>query len=95
MQFYLKYSELSQKIHYKTIIFPDHVYDEIQKLQRELCRDGKIHSISYTINLLLRFCLDEDNYFIFTQDYSFLRDYMCKKELFLEDFISSVFISTH
>ena len=34
MHFFSKSFELSQKIQYKTIIFPDHVYAEIQKLQR-------------------------------------------------------------
>jgi hypothetical protein len=87
---------LSQKIQYKTIIFPEHVYDEIQKLRVELSRkDRKTYSISNTINLLLRFCFDEGNCFIFAQDYSFFRDYMYEKESFLEDFISSVFISAY
>jgi len=96
MHFFSKSFELSQKIQYKTIIFPDHVYAEIQKLQRELSyKDGKTHSITNTINLLLRFCIDKENYLIFVQDYPFLRDYLYGKKSFLDEFISSVFISAH
>jgi len=86
---------MSQKIHYATIIFPDHVYDEIQLLQKELShKDHKIWSFSDTIKLLLQFCLEENdsNY---TQSYSFLREHMCKRKSFLDDFTSSVFMSTH
>ena len=80
------------QIKYATIIFPDHVYEEIQLLQRELSyKDDKIQSISDTIKILLQFCLDE---FIGARIDSFLREYLCKKEAFLEDFTSSVFRST-
>jgi hypothetical protein len=87
---------LSEKIQYKTIILPDHIYAEIQKLQKELSyKDGKIHSITNTINLLLRSCIDKENYLIFVQDYSFLRSYLDEKKSFLDEFISSVFISAY
>lgn len=83
---------MSQKIHYATIIFPDHVYDEIQLLQKELSyKDHKIWSFSETIKLLLQFCLEEKD-LIYVQ-YSFLREYMHERESFLEDFMSSVFMS--
>jgi hypothetical protein len=96
MQFFSKFLELSEKIQYKTIILPDHIYAEIQKLQRELSyKDDKIHSITDTINLLLRFCIDKENYLIFVQDYPFLRSYLDEKKSFLDEFISSVFISAH
>ena len=96
MQFFKKSFELSQKIQYRTIIFPDHVYAEIQKLQKELShKDGKTHSITDTINLLLRFCIDKENCLIFVQDNPFIRDYLHEKKSFLDDFISSVFISSH
>jgi hypothetical protein len=86
---------VSQKIKYATIIFPNHVYDEIQLLQKKLSRkDNKIWSVSNTINLLLRFCLHEENDLIYAQNYSFLRGYMYEKESFLEDFTLSVFRST-
>lgn len=86
---------MSQKIKYATIIFPNHVYDEIQLLQNKLsCKDNKIWSVSNTINLLLRFCLHEENDLIYAQNYSFLRGYMYEKESFLEDFTLSVFRST-
>jgi hypothetical protein len=96
MQFFKKSFELFQKIRYRTIIFPDHVYAEIQKLQKELSyKDGKTPSITNMINLLLRFCIDKENYLIFVQDNPFLRDYLHEKKSFLDDFISSVFISVH
>ena len=83
MQFFSESLELSQKIQYRTIIFPYHVYAETQKLQRELSyKDGKTHSITNTINLLLRFCIDKENYLIFVQDYPFLRDYLDGKNIF-------------
>ena len=67
---------MAQKIQYATIIFPDHVYEEIQLLQKELSyKYNKIWSISNTINLLLRFCLHEENDVIYVQNYSFLREY--------------------
>jgi len=83
------------QIQFKTIIFSENVYDEIQKLQRELCKGGKIYSISNTVNLLLKFCMYEENDIIFAQDHLFLRNYLNEKELFLKDFISSVFMSAH
>ena len=96
MQFFSKSLELSQKIQYRTIIFPDHVYVEIQKLQKELSyKDGKTHNITNTINLLLRFCIDKENYLIFVQDNPFLRDYLHEKKSFLDEFISCVFRSAH
>ena len=80
------------QIQYARIVLPDHVYEEIQLLQKELShKDDKIWSISDTIKILLRFCLEE---LIDAQIDSFLREYMCKKEAFLEDFTSSVFMST-
>ena len=87
---------MSQKIHYVGIIFPDHIYDEIQLLQKELtCKDERVWSLSSTINLLLRFCLHEENNVIYAQNASFLRDYLYEKESFLEDFISRIFMSAH
>jgi hypothetical protein len=85
---------MAQKIRYVEIIFPDHIYDEIQLLQKELSyKDGKVWSVSSTINLLLRFCLHEEN-MIYAQNASFLSDYMYAKESFLEDF-SRIFMSVH
>src|SRR3989338_9101894 len=90
------YSCMTQEISYVEIIFPDHVYEEIQLLQKELFRkDGKIWSVSSTINLLLRFCLHEENNVIYAQNASFLRDYLYAKESFLEDFISRIIMSAH
>ena len=86
---------MSQKTQYATIIFPDHVYEEIKLLQKELShKDNKIWDISSTIKLLLRFCLHEENDLIYAQDYSFLREYMYEKESFVKDFTSSVCMST-
>jgi hypothetical protein len=80
------------QIQYATIIFPDHVYEEIQLLQKELShKDDKILDISDTIKILLRFCLGD---LVDSQIDSFLREYMCKKETFLENFTTSVFMST-
>ena len=87
---------MSQKIHYVGIIFPDHIYDEIQLLQKELtCKDERVWSLSSTINLLLRFCLHEENDVIYAQNASFLSDYLYAKESFLEEFSSRVFMSAH
>lgn len=78
-----------------TVIFPDHVYDEIQLLQKELSyRDSKMWSISDTISLLLEFCLEEEG-LIHTQNYLFLVGYMYERESFSKDFTSSVFKSMH
>ena len=78
-----------------TVIFPDHVYDEIQLLQKELsCRDGKMWSISDTINLLLEFCLEERD-LVHTQHYLFLIEYMYERESFFKEFTSSVFRSMY
>lgn len=85
---------MSQK-QYTTIIFPDHIYDEIRLLQKELSyKDNKIQSLSDTINLLLRFCLEEKN-LIHTQNYLFLMEHMCERESFLKDFTSSVLMSMY
>jgi len=82
------------QIKYATIIFPDHVYEEIQVLQKELShKDNKIWDISSTIKLLLRFCIQEENDLIYAQNYSFLREHMCRKESFVRDFTSSVLMS--
>lgn len=82
------------QIKYATIIFPDHVYDEIELLQKELSyKDNKIWSVSNTIKLLLRLYLEEND-LIYTQ-HSFLKEYMYKRESFLEDFMSSVLISMY
>ena len=87
---------MAQKIQYATIIFPDHVYEEIQLLQKELShKDDKIWNISDTINLLLRFCLHEENDVIYAQNYSFLREYMYGKESFVKDCTLSVLRSTY
>ena len=87
---------MSQKIQYVEIIFPDHIYDEIQLLQKELSRrDDRVWSVSSTINLLLRFCLHEENNVIYAQNASFLSDYLYAKESFLEEFSSRVFMSAH
>lgn len=87
---------MAQKIQYVEIIFSDHIYDEIQLLQKELFyKDGRVWSISSTVNLLLRFCLHEENNVIYAQNASFLSDYLYAKESFLEDFISRIFISMH
>ena len=87
---------MAQNIQYATIIFPDHVYEEIQLLQKELSyKDNKIWSISNTINLLLRFCLHEENDVIYVQNYSFLREYTYGKESFLKDCTLSVLRSTY
>ena len=84
---------MAQKIQYATIIFPDHVYDEIQLLQKELShKDDKIWNISDTTKLLLQFCLEEND-LIYAQNYSFLREYTYGKESFLKDFTSSVLMS--
>ena len=57
---------MAQKIQYATIIFPDHVYDEIQLLQKELShKDNKVWDISSIIKSLLQFCL-EGNDLIYT-----------------------------
>jgi len=86
---------MSQKIKYMEIILPDHIYEEIQSLQKELShKDGIVWSISSTIDLLLRFCLHEDNV-IYARNASFLRDYLDAKESFLEDFISRILMSAH
>ena len=86
---------MSQIQHY-TIILPDHVYDEIQLLQKELSyKDDKTWNISDTINLLLRFCYGEENDFKCDKNYSFLIQHTYKKESFLEDFTSSVLRSTY
>jgi hypothetical protein len=77
------------------IIFPDYIYEEIQLLQKELShKDGRVWSISSTVNLLLRFCLHEENA-IYAQNASFLRDYLYAKESLLEDFTSRIFMSAH
>lgn len=87
---------MSQKIKYMDIIFSDHIYDKIYLLQKELShKDSKVWSISSTINLLLRFCLHEENSVIYAQNASFLRDYLYAKESFLEDFTSRIFMSAH
>ena len=87
---------MAQKIHYVKIIFSDHIYDEIELLQKELFyKDGRVWSVSSTINLLLRFCLHEENNIIYAQNASFLKDYLYEKESFLEDFISRIFMSAH
>jgi len=86
---------MSQKIQYATIILSDHVYDEIQLLLKELSsKDNRIWSISNVINLLLRFCLHEENDLIYARNFPFLREYLSGKESFLEDFTSNVFRST-
>lgn len=80
------------QIKYATIIFPDHVYDEIELLQKELsCKDNKIWSVSNTIKILLRLCLEEND-LIYAQ-YTFLKEYIFERESFLEDFMSSVLMS--
>lgn len=87
---------MAQKIQYVEIIFSDHIYDEIKLLQKELShKDGRVWSISSTINLLLRFCVYEKNNVIYAQNYLFLKDYLYAKEAFLKDFTSRVFMSAH
>lgn len=86
---------MSQKIQYATVIFPDHVYEEIQLLQKELShKDDKIWNISDTTKLLLQFCLEENDG-VYAQNYSFLREYTYEKESFLKDFTSSVLRSIY
>ncbi len=46
---------LVSQIQFKTIIFSENVYEEIQKLQRELFKDGRIYNLSDTVNLLPSF----------------------------------------
>ena len=91
-----KYLIMSKKIYCRTIIFSNPIYDEIKLLQKELTnKDGKTWSISSTVNLLLRFYLCEENDLFYAQNVSFLRDFMQGKELFLEEFISRILISTY
>lgn len=86
---------MSQKIQCATVIFPDHVYEEIQLLQKELShKDDKIWNISDTTKLLLQFCLEENDG-VYAQNYSFLREYTYEKESFLKDFTSSVLRSIY
>ena len=83
------------QIQYVTIIFPDHVYEEIQLLQKELSyKDNKNWSASDTIKLLLQFCFEENDV-IYAQNYSFLREHIYEKESFLEDFMSTVLRSMY
>jgi hypothetical protein len=85
---------MSRKIIYCTVIFQDFVFEEIQNLQDELSqRDGKIWSVSNVINLLLRFYFDDKNDPIYIQKFSFLKNYLDKKELFFKKFISCVLTS--
>lgn len=76
---------------YATVIFPDHVYDEILLLKKELsCRYERLWSLSDTINLLIRFSFHEKNDLVYDQNYSFLNRYMDGKESFLQDFTLNV-----
>jgi len=85
---------MTLKIYHREIILPDHIYYEIQLLQKELSiRDGKIWSISDTLYLLIQFYLQEE--IINTQKISFLKDYLHEKEPFLDELISRVTISAH
>ncbi len=74
-----------------TVILPDYVYHKIKFFQKELSyKDNKEWSISDTVNLLLKFCLYEENDLIYTQDYSFFKEFTYGKESFLQDFTSNV-----
>jgi len=84
---------MSKKRQYREIIFPDHMYEEIQLLQKELSvKEGKVWSVSSTVNRLLRFCLYEN---MDAQKDSFLKDYLRGKKPFLDEFITRVTISIH
>ena len=86
---------MAMKIVYHTVIFQDFVFEEIHKLQNELSQiDGKIWSISNVINLLLKFYFEENNNPIYAQKTSFLKKYLIGKELFLNQFISNMLISS-
>ncbi|EGG42062.1 Hypothetical protein Nlim_1077 [Candidatus Nitrosarchaeum limnium SFB1] len=83
------------QIHRREIILSDHIYDEIQLLQKEISiRDGKVWSISSTVNLLLLFCLREECR-IGIQNNLFLQDYLHEKKSFLDEFVSRIVISAH
>jgi hypothetical protein len=78
------------QIQYAEIILPDNIYDEIRLLQKKLShKDNKVWSFSNTVNLLLRYSLCEENGLIYTQ-YQFLREYLCERGSFLEDFTTGI-----
>jgi len=80
--------------HCREIILPDHIYYEIQLLQKELSlRDGKVWSISGTCVLLLQFYMHEKKTSI--QNQSFLQGYLDQRDPFLDEFISKVTLSVH
>lgn len=84
-----------EKIIYQTIIFQDSIFEEIRRLQNKLSqRDGKIWSISNVINLLLKFYFNDKNNPIYAQKFKFLESEFFRNELFLDEFISNVLMSS-
>ena len=86
---------MTMNLGYCRVIFQDFVYDELLTIQKMLSKiDRKPWSISKIINLLLKFYFADKNNPIYSKKYSFLRKYLIKKQVFLNQFISDILISS-
>ena len=84
---------MQKKIHHRTIILSDRIFEQIQLLQKELSkRDGHMWDVSETASLLVQFCVNGID-MTCRQDYSFLLGYISEKEPFLKEFCLRVYMS--